>query len=46
MDIVLDLIISIFSFLGNNSLFDIPLLGWFIMPVLIGLIMKFIQGKR
>lgn len=46
MNSLVDLFVSIFGFLTDNSLFGMPLFVWFVLPALIGLILKFIQGKR
>lgn len=36
----------IFGFLVSNELFEIPILVWLILPSVIALIVKFIQGKK
>lgn len=46
MDIIVNIFTSIFGFLTDFSLLDIPLLVWLILPAVIGIIVKFIQGRK
>lgn len=46
MEVFIDLFITIFDLITENSFLGIPVLVWFILPAVIGVIVKFIQGKR
>lgn len=46
MNIVIDIFTAVFGFLTDNSIFEVPLLVWFILPAVITIAVKFIQGKK
>lgn len=46
MNVIVNIFTTIFGFLTDNSIFDIPLLVWFILPAVIGIVIKFIQGRN
>lgn len=46
MDVIIDLLISGFNLLFDNTLFDIPYGVWFLIPTLIIIAIKFIKGKK
>lgn len=46
MDFIATLISSLFNFLLEQQLFNIPLLVWFIIPVVLGFVISFLKGKK
>lgn len=46
MESLVNAFISIFSLLTDNTFLNIPIIVWFILPAVIGIIIKFIEGKR
>lgn len=46
MNIIVNIFTSVFGFLTNNSIFEVPLLVWLILPAVITIAVKFIQGKK
>lgn len=46
MNAITDLLITMFKLLTDNGILGIPLLVWFLLPPVFGLIFKFIQGKK
>lgn len=46
MENLVNMIISLFSVLTDNSIFGMPVLVWLILPAVITLTIKFIQGKK
>lgn len=46
MEAIIEAIITAFRMLVDTKLFEIPLLVWFLLPVVIGIVLKFINGKK
>lgn len=46
MEAVTNLLITMFKLLTDNGILGIPLLVWFLLPAVFGLVFKFIQGKK
>lgn len=46
MNIVVSIFSSVFSFLTDYSIFGVPILVWLILPAVISIAVKFIQGKK
>lgn len=46
MQIIINVFTTVFGFLTDNSIFEIPLLVWLILPAVISIAVKFIQGKK
>lgn len=46
MNSITNMIISLFKLLTDNSVLGMPLLVWFLLPAVFGLVFKFIQGKK
>lgn len=46
MDSIVDLFVTAFKFLIDNTLFEVPLFVWLVLPALFAAIIKFIQGQR
>lgn len=46
MDFLTDLIVSLFNFLNTTQLLGIPLLVWFIIPLVLGFVITFLKGKK
>lgn len=46
MDAIIEAIITAFRILVDTKLFEIPLLVWFLLPIVIGVALKFINGKK
>lgn len=46
MDVVISVFTTLFGLLTDNTIFNIPLLVWFLLPAVIILAVKFIQGKK
>ena len=46
LDNLIDLFVSLFNLLLDTKFLSIPLLVWFILPFVIGLIFNFIGGKK
>lgn len=46
MDSVIQAFITAFNMITDIKLFEIPVLVWLILPSIIALILKFINGKK
>lgn len=46
MSDLVDLLIDLLMLLVDNKIFNVPLLVWLILPAVIALVIKFIQGKK
>lgn len=46
MDFMINLFTTLFGLLTNNKVFNIPILVWFLIALLLGLIINFIKGKK
>lgn len=46
MNDVIDVVISIFNWLYNTEIFNVPLLVLFTIPLVVGIIFKFMTGKK
>lgn len=46
MDSIVQAFITVFSMLTDIQLFGVPVLVWFILPAVIALALKFINGKK
>ena len=46
MQTVIDVLISLFSILISTQLFGMPLIVWLLIPLLLGLIINFLKGKK
>lgn len=43
MESAVDIIVSLFSLLTSTTIFGISLLGWALIPVVVGLVFSFIK---
>lgn len=46
MQVLIDLISNAFSILTQNSVFNIPILVWLLIPCLFIILMNFLKGKK
>lgn len=46
MDTVVNSIVSFFSILTDKSVFGMPLIVWFLIPLILGLVVNFLKGKK
>lgn len=46
MDTVVNSAVSFFSILTDKSVFGMPLLVWLIIPLVLGLVVNFLKGKK
>lgn len=46
MDVLVNFFVSVFKLITDNSILGMPIFVWLVLPALIGIILKFIQGKR
>lgn len=45
MNSAVDIIISLFNMLLNIQIFNVPLLAWAFIPVIVGIVFSFINKK-
>lgn len=46
MNSLVQFFITVFKILTDYTVFEIPLLVWLILPAIISIVVKFIQGKK
>lgn len=46
MDAIIQAFITVFNILLDAKIFEIPLLVWFLLPAVIVIVLKFINGKK
>lgn len=46
MNVIADIIASIFELFWNNTIFDIPLLVWILLPTLISVALSLVFRKK
>lgn len=46
METIVNTFVSIFGLLTSSSILGMPILVWLLLPAVIGLIVKFIQGRK
>ncbi len=46
MDTLVNLFSTVFNLLLETTIFEIPILIWLILPAIITIVVKFIQGKK
>ncbi len=46
MNSIITLFSTLFNLLLETAIFDIPVLIWLILPAVIAIVIKFIQGKK
>lgn len=46
MDSILNTIITLFSLLTDNTIFSIPILVWFLIPLFFGIVISFMKGDK
>ena len=46
MDAIIQAFVTVFNILIDCKVFEIPVLIWFLIPAVITLVLKFINGKK
>lgn len=46
MDAIIEMVITAFNLLIDAKIFEIPVLVWLLIPPVIGVALKFINGKK
>lgn len=46
MNSIINLFSTLFNLLLETSVFEIPVLIWLVLPAVIAIVIKFIQGKK
>ena len=46
MNSIIDSLVSIFNWLYNTNLYNVPLLVWLTIPLVVGIILKFLNGQK
>ncbi len=46
MESIINIFVSSFNLFVDNEIFGMPLIVWFLLPMVFGMIFKFIKGKK
>ena len=46
MEAIVNVFVTLFGLLTSSTVLGMPVLVWLLLPAVIGLVLKFIQGKK